>query len=265
MNSEGRNIKIYAPANGSIFKKILGSAGIFLLMIGCGGDTAVRPDETYSKPLAPMGYTIQVGAFANINNAVRLTEKLQNRGLNAYHFLHQSGLYKVRFGNYQTKASALSRAHELQKNGIIDTFYIVTPEDYAAAGNRRYVESETRNNIVKTAKGYIGIPYRWGGDSPGTGFDCSGFTMVVYRLNGLNLPRSSSGQWRAGKSVRRSQLSKGDLVFFATSGGKKVSHVGIYLGGDKFLHAPGKGRRIKASSLADNYFQKRFVGARSYL
>ena len=210
-----------------------------------------------------MRYTIQVGAFSNIDNAVRLTAALERQGLDDYHFLHSSGLYKVRFENFRTKESARSRALDLQRRGIIDDFYIVEPDAYAAdlGGG----EARLREDIVKTARRYVGVPYRWGGESPRTGFDCSGLTMVVYRLNGLDLPRSSRQQWKVGRRIDRSRLQKGDLVFFATSGGKSVSHVGIYAGGNKFLHAPGRGHQIQTSSLSSNYYRARYVGARSYL
>jgi len=89
--------------------------------------------------------------------------------------------------------------------------------------------------------------------------------MTVYRLNGLNLPRSSRQQWKAGKPVLRGQLSKGDLVFFATSGWKKVSHVGIYKGNNKFIHASGSGNKIRTDSLSGKYYKRRYVGARTYL
>jgi cell wall-associated NlpC family hydrolase len=89
--------------------------------------------------------------------------------------------------------------------------------------------------------------------------------MVVYRLNGLQLPRSSSAQWQAGIPINSSQLLKGDLVFFATSGGQRVSHVGIYVGDNKFLHAPGKNRKIRISSLSGKYYKSRYLGARRYL
>jgi hypothetical protein len=210
-----------------------------------------------------MRYTIQVGAFSNIDNALRLTAALERQGLDAYHFLHSSGLYKVRFENFRTKESARSRALDLQRRGIIDAFYIVEPDAYTAdlSGG----EARLREDIVKTARLYVGVPYRWGGKSPRTGFDCSGLTMVVYRLNGLDLPRSSRQQWKVGRRIDRSRLQKGDLVFFATSGGKSVSHVGIYAGGNKFLHAPGRGRQIQTSSLSSKYYRARYVGARSYL
>jgi cell wall-associated NlpC family hydrolase len=242
--------------------------GCLLLMIGCGGGRTVQPDRPTTPKehrLQRMGYTIQVGAFSNIDNAVRLTASLKAQGLDAYHFLDPSGLYKVRFENFRSKAAARNRAVNMQHKGIIESFYIVRPDAYAVAqdagkGNQRF-----REEIVKTARRYVGVPYRWGGESPRTGFDCSGYIMVVYRLNGLDLPRSSRQQWEIGKQISRRQLQKGDLVFFATSGGGRISHVGIYTGEDKFLHAPSKGSRIKTSSLSSKYFRSRYVGARSYL
>jgi cell wall-associated NlpC family hydrolase len=122
-----------------------------------------------------------------------------------------------------------------------------------------------RNEIVTTAQTFIGVPYRWGGVSPEHGFDCSGLSMAVYHLNGLNLPRSSEAQWEAGSPVNRSRLSKGDLVFFATSGRGKISHVGIYVGENTFIHAPGRNKRIRLDSLSKRYFRRRYVGARTYL
>lgn len=236
-----------------------------LLLTACGGDRPVTRKPPPLKTLAPMGYTIQVGAFSKMSNAVGLTQKLQARGLNAYHFLHSSGLYKVRFGNYPSKEPARTRAENLRANGFIGAYYIVGPDEYAAAKYGYHNRSAIRDNIAITARHYIGVPYKWGGESPETGFDCSGFAMMVYRLNGFYLPRSSRQQWKAGSSVKRSQLLKGDLVFFATSGGKRVSHVGIYLSNGNFLHAPGRGREIKSASLYDTYFKSRYVGARAYL
>ena len=236
-----------------------------LVVLGCGARTTEpdRPPISTQPRLQRMGYTIQVGAFSNIDNAVRLTASLAQQGLDAYHFLHSSGLYKVRFENFRTKQAARGRAMDLQRRGIIDDFYIVEPNAYAA--DARDGNVHLREQIVRTAGRYIGVPYRWGGESPRTGFDCSGLTMVVYRLNGLDLPRSSRQQWKAGKRVDRNRLQKGDLVFFATRGGNRVSHVGIYTGGNKFLHAPGSGRRIRTSSLSSKYYRTRYVGARSYL
>ena len=244
-------------------------ACLFLLLIlGCGGKQTVPHQKTGPPPpkkLSPMLHSIQVGAFANMNNAVKFTEKLQTKGLGAYHFRHDSGLYKVRFGNYYSKNFARKTADNLKATGTIEEYYLVGPKDYAALSFQSGDSDYLRSEIVRTAKQYIGVSYRWGGESPETGFDCSGLTMVVYRLNGFNLPRSSRQQWKTGRPVKRSHLARGDLVFFATSGGSRVSHVGIYTGNGKFLHAPRRGRKIQVSSLSNTYYKSRYLGARSYL
>ena len=210
-----------------------------------------------------MGYTVQVGAFSNLTYAVRLSETLVQRDLNAYYFIHREGLYKVRFGNFATKEIARKTAEDLHALGVIDEYFIVDPEDYPHDNRpgRPYLRSE----IVRTAKSFLNVPYRWGGTSPARGFDCSGFSMTVYQLNGLNMPRSSKAQWEAGVPIDRDQLSQGDLVFFATSGNEEVSHVGIYLGENIMIHAPGWGKRIRIDSLEEKYYRRHFVGMRSYL
>ena len=242
---------------------------VILLCVSCGGEARVPYDSGPAYPqktIARLGYSIQVGAFANLDNAVRLSKALERRGLDAYYFVHKTGLYKVRFGNFPTKKAARKKAEAVRAAGIIDAYYLVSPKEYAVAKQKkRGGRSYLRNELVGTAKKFIGVPYRWGGSSRREGFDCSGLTMVVYQLNGLNLPRSSKEQYRVGRPIRRSQLSQGDLVFFATSGGRRVSHVGIYVGNGRFIHAPGRGKRIRAELLTKKYFKTRYVGARTYL
>ena len=244
------------------------AVSILLVTFGCGSGSNVRQDTIPTpspKQLPSMGVTIQVGAFANINNAVRFTEKLQIRGLEAYHFRSSTGLYKVRFGNYPTNNIARLKAESLKAEGIIQAYFLIGPKDYAAADRQSSDHDHLRREIVNTAKQYIGVNYRWGGQSSDTGFDCSGLTMVVYRLNGFELPLSSRQQWESGRPVFPCQLSKVDLVFFATTGGRKVSHVGIYIGSNIFLHAPSSGRKIRISSMSYKYYKSRFLGARTYL
>ena len=242
---------------------------VILLCVSCGGEARVPYDSGPAYPqktIARLGYSIQVGAFANLDNAVRLSKSLERRGLDAYYFVHKTGLYKVRFVNFPTKKAARKKAEAVRAAGIIDAYYLVSPKEYAVAKQKkRGGRSYLRNELVGTAKKFIGVPYRWGGSSRREGFDCSGLTMVVYQLNGLNLPRSSKQQYRVGRPIRRSQLSQGDLVFFATSGGRRVSHVGIYVGNGRFIHAPGRGKRIRAELLTKKYFKTRYVGARTYL
>jgi len=222
-------------------------------------------DQQQDAPLQKMGYSIQVGAFNNLDNAVRLEQVLESRGIDAYYFRHESGLYKVRFGNHATYKPARSEAERLQAQGLIDTFFIVFPEDYSAAQIKKTGKGDLRSELVKTARSFIGIPYRWGGTTSKNGFDCSGLTMVSYRLNGLNLPRVSRSQYKAGRWVAKSKLRPGDLVFFATKGGKRVTHVGMYAGNGEFIHAPRTGKNVRIEKLSNKFFAKTYVGGRTYL
>ena len=214
-----------------------------------------------------MGYTIQAGAFRKAENAFRLTEILKERGLDATYFLASDKLFKVRFGNFTTKDSARQRAISLKEAGIIEEFYIVQPKEYsvALAQKRKNSIDFIRDSLVKTAKDVIGVPYLWGGLSADDGFDCSGLTMTVYQLNGLNLPRHSMRQFDAGTTVSKDALQKGDLIFFAKKGSLRVSHVGIYIGNDRFIHASSHGKKIRIDSLSAAYFTRQFIGAKTYL
>lgn len=217
------------------------------------------------QPLSRMGYTVQVGAFAELENAVRLEQLLAARGIDAYYFLHASGLYKVRFGNYIDYQPARNEAERLKKAGLIGKFFIVFPDDHTAARIRKSGQGDLRAELVRTARRFIGVPYRWGGEDRKNGFDCSGLTMVCYRLNGLNLPRNSRSQYGSGRWIPKAKLKKGDLVFFATRGGKRVSHVGIYIGHGEFIHAPRTGKKVRIEKMSNTWFAKRYMGGRTYL
>jgi cell wall-associated NlpC family hydrolase len=215
--------------------------------------------------LVRTGFTIQAGAFSILDNAVKLTEKLNERGLNAYYFRHETGLYKVRFGDFLSLKAARREAKYLFDEAVIEDYFIVKPEDYAVSKRSVFGVDYLREKLVATAESFIGVEYAWGGTSRSDGFDCSGLTMAVYQMNGLNLPRSSKGQFEAGKAIEKNQLKRGDLLFFVTSNSHKISHVGIYSGDMMFIHAPGKHKKIRKDSLSDSYFQNRFAGACTYL
>jgi hypothetical protein len=240
---------------------------IVFLLAGCAAKTPVYRHgmEISGKELPRMGYTVQVGAFAVVENASRLSDTLRGRGIDATYFVAEKGLYKVRFGNFSSRAEALKKAESLKAAGVIDDFYIVKPTDYAASKKQQYGEAYLREELIRTAKSFIGVPYLWGGADADSGFDCSGLTMTVYQLNGLDMPRTSREQAEAGVPVARERLSKGDIVFFRTNNGEKVSHTGIYAGDDLFIHAPGKGKNIRMDYLSKRYFQERYAGGRSYL
>lgn len=120
--------------------------------------------------------------------------------------------------------------------------------------------SAYEDGVIKTAYAYHGTRYRFGGTSRG-GFDCSGFTRYVYQKHGVRLPHNSRAQACIGRKVSRGELRKGDLVFFHTTR-PGISHVGIYAGNGKFIHASSSGRGVRVDSLESGYYNKRFVGAR---
>lgn len=122
-----------------------------------------------------------------------------------------------------------------------------------------------RQTIVFHAIENLDQPYRWGGKSPGRGFDCSGLVVYTYEKAGLRVPRTTKEQFKNGHPVSRQALVPGDLVFFNIPGKKTGLHVGIFVGKEQFIHAPGRGRRVRIASLGNSYFKQNFKGARSYL
>jgi cell wall-associated NlpC family hydrolase len=118
------------------------------------------------------------------------------------------------------------------------------------------------NAMVSEALNYLGIRYRFGGTSPDTGFDCSGLvSYTVERSLGLKLPRNAAEMAQQGIAVNKNELKAGDLVFFNTLG-RRYSHVGIYLGDDRFVHSPSAGGVVRVESMAMTYWAKRYNGAR---
>jgi cell wall-associated NlpC family hydrolase len=117
-------------------------------------------------------------------------------------------------------------------------------------------------DVVVGALNMIGVRYRWGGNTPDSGLDCSGFVRYVFQDTlGLSLPRRAEEMSRVGEKVSMSNLKPGDLVFFNTMR-RTFSHVGIYIGDNKFVHSPSTGSTIRVDDLDDGYWEKRFTGAR---
>lgn len=226
--------------------------------------------KPFAANLLPrLGYTLQAGAFAKVENAVRFADALQAQGLEATYYASGDGLYRVRFGDFTTKEKARAKGESLQASGVIEAFWVVAPDGTAPTGSgpirvRPTDERGLRSSLVESARGYLGVPYLFGGTTE-RGFDCSGLTGAVYRLNGLRLPRSSQAQFEAGHSVNLDEARAGDLLFFATGGSGRVSHVGLYVGGGAFIHAPRPGQNIRQDELTDRYYRKALVGVRNYL
>ena len=148
---------------------------------------------------------------------------------------------------------AIDEAAELAVSIVSDS----APEEDAA--------QSVKQDIVDTACSYIGVRYVYGGASP-SGFDCSGFTMYVYKQFGYSLPQTATGQLlNHGTSVSKDEMQMGDLVFFRDPSitSKAASHVGVYIGGGKFVHASSSSTGyVVVSSLSDQYFANYYVGAR---
>ena len=118
------------------------------------------------------------------------------------------------------------------------------------------------SELVGNAMGFLGVPYKRGGTDADSGFDCSGFVMSVYHQSiGLLLPRKAEQQAAATQQIAQSELQPGDLVFFNTMR-RAFSHVGIYVGNGKFIHAPRTGAEVRVESMGGSYWQNRFDGAR---
>jgi cell wall-associated NlpC family hydrolase len=125
---------------------------------------------------------------------------------------------------------------------------------------------DVATRVVGTAMTQVGVPYRYGGSSPAQGFDCSGLVFYAYGQQGIAVPRTAAQQFAAAIPVREQDLRPGDLVFFRLAGPRDdVSHVGIYSGQRRFVHAPQSGRRVGEASLDDEFYRQRLAGYGRFL
>ncbi|MES2481773.1 MAG: C40 family peptidase [Pseudomonadota bacterium] len=132
----------------------------------------------------------------------------------------------------------------------------------SAVIERAHTVRDRAADLVVNAMGFLGVPYRRGGNSADTGFDCSGFERAKYEQTiGLVLPRRANEQAAATEKIDKNELKPGDLVFFNTMR-RAFSHVGIYVGGGKFIHAPKPGAQVRVEDMDGSYWARRFDGAR---
>ena len=202
----------------------------------------------------------------------------------------QNNPYQVQRASYQpsnnrifqvwdTKLSVppeIQPYHNNNNNGFYEprTPQQAQPRRYAAP--QTYYQAETprtttrkklnpaRAEILKAAYRSIGIDYRWGGNTPREGFDCSGLTKFTHKNVNLSIPRTALEQSKASRTINRQDLKPGDMIFFRTSG-KKVNHVGIYVGDGKFIHAASGGGKVTLDDLRRAYWQQRLVKYGTFL
>ncbi|AFQ44688.1 cell wall-associated hydrolase, invasion-associated protein [Desulfosporosinus meridiei DSM 13257] len=164
------------------------------------------------------------------------------------------------FGNKtNTAVQAFQRDQNLLVDGIVGPQTLEALNNAKALPQAKVSPQEKTNQLISTAKSFLGVPYKWGGTTP-SGFDCSGFTRYVFASQNITLPRVSIDQYSVGTSVSFTNLIPGDLVFFNLVPGKQVSHVGIYIGDNQFISATSsKGIAIYSFT---PYWSKAYVGAK---
>ena len=166
------------------------------------------------------------------------------------------------------------------KNHVVTIFFIVltlflnacssTSQKYRSPQRSALISNASSNRlnpyrqeVVNIAKSTLGIPYKWGGNSPQQGFDCSGLMKYVHKnALGITIPRTTAQQRDRSKTISYAQLKPGDMLFFKTSA--KTNHVGVYIGNRKFIHAPASGKRVTIATMDSPYWHKRFVKFGTY-
>ncbi|AFM40708.1 cell wall-associated hydrolase, invasion-associated protein [Desulfosporosinus acidiphilus SJ4] len=219
--------------------------GLFLLAFLLVFGLAQTAQASLGDPLLKYGSTG--------SDVVQLQTELNYLGYNV-------GTADGIFGS-KTKAGvmAFQTAESLSVDGIVGPIT-------ASSLNKAYTEKQQSSKttaIIATAEKYLGVPYQWGGESPTTGFDCSGFVQYVFSQNGITLPRVSQDQYTVGTPVSFSDLQPGDLIFFSIAKNGVEDHDGIYIGNDQFINASSsKGVTIYTIG---PYWTSVYLGARRVL
>lgn len=167
---------------------------------------------------------------------------------------------RERLASLQTKKGKKSPLRAIERDEVESP---ESPLKLSKAHRARY--QKARETAMNKLMGQLGKPYQWGGTSPQTGFDCSGLVWYAYKdLVKFKIPRTANEMYhlRDASPIKRDKLEKGDLVFFRINGRGTADHVGVYLGGGKFIQSPRTGKDIQVSALGDDYWQEHYIGAR---
>ena len=216
----------------------------------------VKKGDSLAKIASKTG--VSIVDLSEINRLIGIALKIGQK-IELYRSQYSEATEKARFMEIQVKSELES---EEEENGetIDDGAWtdVERDEQGNAAPFGQWSNPEEQRLLVNVAIGFLGAPYRWGGASV-TGVDCSGFVKKIYQFFNINLPRTAFEQSLVGLRVKRSELVAGDLLFFNTR--RRLGHVGIYIGNNKFIHASSLKRRVYVDNLNMPYFDKRFVRA----
>lgn len=221
--------------------------------------------ETAIKTQYVNSTTVNIREEANTSSTILTTVAL-NTEVEVYS--EENGWSKVKVDNVEGYISTsllsdtiqeTSRSQSTSRKTSSTTTTTSTTSETTTTTTTSTTSSTTGSAIVATAKQYLGYKYTYGGSSPSTGFDCSGFTSYVFKQHGITLSRTSAGQYSNGVAVSRSNLQPGDLVMFGKS---SITHVAIYIGGGQIIHSSTSSTGVRIDSLSSGYYNNNYYGAR---
>ncbi len=223
--------------------------------------------ETPIKTQYVNSTTVNVRQEANTSSTIVTTVDL-NTEVQVYS--EENGWSKVKVNNVEGYISSSLLSNSKQETSRSQSTSRRTSSTKTTTKATSQTTTQTTNvpasgngsSIVATAKQYLGSKYTYGGSSPSTGFDCSGFTSYVFKQHGISLNRTAAAQYSNGVAVSRANLQPGDLVMFGKSG---INHVAIYIGGGQIIHASTPSTGVRIDSLSTGYYNNNYVGARRVL
>lgn len=257
---EARLIELYTGGSTDMVEILLGSTSLDDLLDGL--ETASRVSDQDSKILAEVqGFRKEVkDREAKLDKARSRQEQVvaeraaRKNEIESRLAERERLLSSIKDQIAELQAQERARQRQIEADARAR---LAAPEPApASAGTPMSAPPSQYGGVVGIAMQYLGIPYRWGGASPSTGFDCSGFIMYVYAQVGVSLPHNAAMQYGYGSAVSRSELAPGDLVFF-----NGLGHAGIYIGGNQFIHSPHTGDVVKISAMT-GWYASTYVGAR---
>jgi cell wall-associated NlpC family hydrolase len=263
------------PSTGNVKPATSSANSGSVLPSGRGTDAFIAVPVMKNAPLpnlsVPPAAPPSQSTVTNTSSSNTANQSLPEAGTDTPELIHTvvagETLYRIAL-RYNVSLESIRAANNLSSDAISAGQQIKIPviaTTVSSPSNPSFSPSNSSlPDVREVSQRYLGVTYRYGGTNPSAGLDCSGFVQIVFAELGLKLPRTSALQFQAGIAVDRENLTEGDLVFFDTLG-RGVSHVGIYLGDDQFIHAASNPGKVTISSLSEKYWQPKYLGARRVL